>query len=356
MNKFISNDDAVGFPRDRRYFLKSLTAGITGGTLGMVTGRASAAVKKPPGKSRVSFVTGNDRRDIIYQVLKPFEKEIREGIRGKQVIIKPNCVIDYNPLCATHPDAMRGLLDFLKPMYNRQVIIGESTASPNGTMYCYEKYNYLPLANEYNVKLVDINLGPYTNEWILGSNGHPLDVKIIEAFQKPDNYIISLTRTKTHTGAIITLGVKNIVMAAPANFLPGHKDFIRNKQEKSKMHQGGYLGLNYNIFLIARKTRPQLSILDGVEGMEGNGPAKGTPVEHGIALASLDVIASDRVGVELMGMDFADIAYLQWCANAGLGQGNLDKIEIIGPDPKKYVIQYKPPDNIEKLLKWKDEG
>ena len=65
------------------------------------------AAQSGQSKSRVSFVAGNDRREMIYQTLKPFEKEIKDGIVGKQIVIKPNCVWHDNPLCATHPDAVR---------------------------------------------------------------------------------------------------------------------------------------------------------------------------------------------------------------------------------------------------------
>ena len=118
------------------------------------------------------------------------------------------------------------------------------------------------------------------------------------------------------------------------------------------MHQGTK-EINYNLFRIARKVHPQLAILDGLEGMEGNGPVRGTPVEHGVALASTDFIAVDRIGVELMGIDFNDVGYLTYCAQADMGQADRGKIEIIGPDPAAYKKTYKLHDKIEQQLQWK---
>ena len=64
-----------------------------------------------------------------------------------------------------------------------------------------------------------------------------------------------------------------------------------------------------------------LAVIDGFEGMEGNGPVGGTPIDHRVCVASPDWLAADRVAVELMGIDYAKVGYLNFCANAGLGQG-----------------------------------
>lgn len=331
---------------------------LSSGSAGLVIGSRTIAEKAfaaPPQtkKSRVSFVAGNDRREMIFQTLKPFEKEIEEGIQGKQIVIKPNFVWHGNPLCATHPDAIRGLLDFLKPLYNKTIIIGESTASPNGTLFCFDQYGYLPLEKEFDVKLVDLNLDSYSIEWILDDKKHPFDIKIIDTFLNQNNYVISLARMKTHDCVVGTLALKNVVMASPINVPKNHPDYIRNQHEKAKMHAGGANGINYNIFRIASRVRPRLSIIDGFVGMEGNGPNNGTPVEHGVALASFDVVSADRIGIDLMGINYSDVGYLQWCSKAGFGHGERSDIEIVGPDISPYRINYKLHDNIEWQLTWK---
>jgi hypothetical protein len=56
-----------------------------------------------------------------------------------------------------------------------------------------------------------------------------------------------------------------------------------------------------------------------------------------------------------MGVPWENIGYLQWCATAGLGQGDRSKIKIIGPDPARYVKEYKLHDNIAWQLTWKDD-
>ena len=334
--------------RSRRGFIRSILIGSACAAFDSITSGTSVAAPGDPGESAVSFVTGNDRRDMMYQVLKPLERKIKEGIRGKQVIVKCN-LVGPDILCAPHVDAVRGVLDFLKPIYKKKVILGDSTGriypGPMGTFKHFEIHNYLTLPDEYKMKLVDLNDLPTKVQWILDDNCHPSPVNIIDTFLDPKNYIISLTRFKTHgKGVVVTLGVKNIVMGSPISHYRQKKAAGRN--EKVFMHSGGHQNLNFNMFLIAQKVHSDLSVLDGYEGMEGNGPTLGTPVEHGVAVAGTDWIAVDRIGTELMGVDFNDVLYNSFCAQAGMGQSDRSKIRIIGPDPADYVVHYRMHDNI----------
>ena len=86
--------------------------------------------------------------------------------------------------------------------------------------------------------------------------------------------------------------------------------------------------------------------------MEGNGPISGTAVDHRVCVVSTDWFAADRVGVELMGVDFAKVGYLNYCAQTGLGNPDLSKIEIIGESLSNHIKHYKLSDNIDKQLIW----
>jgi uncharacterized protein (DUF362 family) len=336
---------------ERRSFLGGLLTGTAGTAFGtLISGAPAGAKTQTEETSVVSFTTGNDRRELVHQTLEPLERDIRRAVKGKQVVIKPNLVGNDQPLCATHPDAIRGVLDFLKPFYKRTVLIAESTGrrynNKSGTFNHFELYNYPPLEREYNAKLVDLNTRPTITEWVVGAEGRPLDIRTIDIFQDPDAYIISLCRLKTHNALVVTLSAKNVLFASPIN------DDIRH--EKQRMHSVGTRNLNFNVFLLARKIQPDLAVIDGFEGMEGNGPTKGTPVDHRVALASADFVAADRVGCMLMGVDFGDVGYLTYCANAGLGRGDLSAIHIIGPDPAPHVIPYALHENIAQQLEWKN--
>ena len=115
----------------------------------------------------------------------------------------------------------------------------------------------------------------------------------------PDAYIICASILKTHNAQVATMSVKNMVLGAP---LAAPPKVTPRWSDKRKYHVGMRM-MQVNMMLTARKLRPfwGAAVIDGYEGMEGNGPHQGTPVPHRIAMASTDYIAADRVGVEAMG-------------------------------------------------------
>ena len=76
--------------------------------------------------------------------------------------------------------------------------------------------------------------------------------------------------------------------------------------------------------------------------MEGNGPTDGTPIDTRIALASLDPLAMDCLGTKIMGFDPTQILYLSSMNEAGMGQGDLDKINVLGANLTDCLYKFKP--------------
>ena len=108
------------------------------------------------------------------------------------------------------------------------------------------------------------------------------------------------------------------------------------------------------MMLTAQKMRPYfgVALIDGYEGMEGNGPASGTPVPSRVAIASTDFVAADRVGVETMGIDAKWLGYLLFCWQSGLGQYDLEKIDIAGETIASVRRAYRLHNDIERELQW----
>lgn len=290
----------------------------------------------PPAK--VSLIKGNDRRDIVYQALEKIEDEVLASIGGKNILIKPNFVITTRQLAATHVDAVRGILDFLRPHYKNQIIVGESTISREGTFDGFKNYGYLALEKEYNVKLIDLNHQSWQYRYVFGRGHRPTPIRIISTFLDPDLYIISVAKMKTHDRVLTTLSLKNVLLGAPLN------DYKKN--DKGLMHAEYNFSrkslLNYNMFHLAQEIYPDLGVIDGFIAMEGNGPTGGTPVDTRLALASLDPLAMDTLATKLMGFDPTKIMYLAAFAEAGMGQGDLDKLEVLGTPPKQCQHHFKP--------------
>jgi len=311
--------------------------------------------KAPTAESRssVAFTTGTERRQMLFEVMKPFQNEIKAGLKNKQLIIKPNMVVTNMPLCATAPDALRALLEFIKPMYKGQIIIAESSSSVNSADG-FKNYGYLDLAKEFDLKFFDMNTESVgTPVYILDRDMHLDKIQASNLLTDPKNYVISLSRLKTHNTVVMTGAIKNLAMAAPLN--PGAVNGARAISYKRNMHSGGSRFLHYNMFIMTPYVKADFSIIDGLEGMEGNGPINGTKVDHKIAMASFDPVAMDSMAARLMGIPLEQVGYLNYLAAAGMGNIDRNKIDIIGSqDPDKSIITYKLAPNIKSQLEWMD--
>lgn len=345
---------------NRRDILKGIGWGIAGVTLGEKTfgfagniaGSGKSAAGKQPKKqlykkvtkpARVSLIKGNDRQRIVYQSLKMLEDEVIASIGDKQILIKPNMVVTNNPLCATHADAVRAILEFLKPHYKKQIIIGESVVWTN-TFDGYKNYGYLPLEREYNVKLVDLNRDSFQYRYVLGADNRPLPVRIISTFLDPNVYVISAARMKTHDRVLVTLSLKNVLLGCPMN------DYKNN--DKPLLHPGPRAVnsiCHYNMFRLAQEVYPDLAVIDGFVGMEGNGPIRGTPFDSRVAIASLDALAADTVATRVMGFDPQRILYLSAMAEAGMGQADIEKINILGTPLNQCLYHFRPEEQMRQI-------
>jgi uncharacterized protein (DUF362 family) len=276
--------------------------------------------------SRLSLVRGQDRREIVYQSLKLIEDDVWAAIdRKKRVLIKPNMAVDKNPLAITHVDATRAVLEFLRPRCRKPIVVAESGVLNTGDGF--RNNGYPALEKEYGVKVIDLNADPvFVGGYVVDRDHIPRAIRIYSDFVDPDVCVISLARMKTHDTVLVTLSLKNMLMAAPVN------DY--KTSDKGILH-GGVKSIDdvmhYNLFHLAeRGVWPELAVIDGFESMEGHGPAWGTPLATHLALASADPLAADIVGTTIMGFDPGRILYLKAMADAGMGQGDLGQINIVG--------------------------
>jgi len=351
---------------NRRDFLRtSLIGGAAIAWLNPVK-TISSVVTQENQRTQVSVISGSDRADMAYRALQPFAKQIRRSIGNRRVVLKVNNVLIYVPLACTYVGTLEGILEFLKSIGKlRNVIIAESSAS-GSTLEGFDNYGYYRLTSEYPVKLIDLDNEPFETLYVIDEKDfRPHLVRVSRVILDKDSYVISVARMKTHNTVGATLSLKNIVFGAPIKdkgftlysedkrFSPLAKESKPGSVSyKRLLHGSGFHAVNYNIASLAQKLHPHLAIIDGYEGMEGNGPTLGTAVDHRICVASTDWLAADRVGVELMGIDFSRIGYLNYCSQMGLGVADLSKIEITGENLKDHIKPYKLSDNFEKQWVW----
>jgi uncharacterized protein (DUF362 family) len=346
----------------RRRFLKNSMLGGLGLAHGLrLSGVARAQNNTPPIPSppavtappaRVALTTGNNRADNTFRALRTFEKEIARAIGNKLVILKPNNVSIGKPLCATHADHLEGILEFLKSIRKTNVVIAESPAD-GSALEAFGNYGYSRLVGKYGVKLVELDNTVVDTVFCMDqSDLRPHPCRVSRMMLDPNNFIISAAMLKTHFFTVATLSLKNVVVAAAVKE-PGPKPGGEmDRANRFLMHGGGVRGIHYNLAALAPRLHPHLAVIDGFEGMEGEGPVDGTPVDHRICVVSTDWLAADTVGAELMGLGIGKVGHLAYAAQAGLGQADLGRIEILGPALKDHIKIYKLPANVERLLSW----
>jgi uncharacterized protein (DUF362 family) len=294
--------------------------------------------------ARVSLVKGDNRYAIVRRSLELIKDEILDSIGNKKVLIKPNIVLADCAACVTHVDAMRAVLDVITPVVKSPILIAES--SVHNTMEGFRYNNYLRLEKEYNARIADLNTDGFQYRYVLGLDNKPSRIRIVNTLLDPDLYVISVARMKTHNYVFVTLSIKNVIMASPLN------DYKVN--DKGLMHQASPARhdlLHYNMFHIGQEVFPDLAVIDGFVGIEGNGPAWGSPIASHVALASRDAVAADITATRVMGFDPLTVNYLNAMAAAGMGQGKSDKIQLLGSPLEQCITKYKPNERMAELYK-----
>jgi uncharacterized protein (DUF362 family) len=305
-------------------------------------------------RSTVSLVRGENRRKLIFDSLMAIDAEIRPALkRKKYVLIKVNLTSVDVQIASTHPDMVRGILDYLGPRFRGPVMIAE--AASNDTMVAFDNFKYDQLVSEFRsqkVSLVDFNMeGKYVLTPTIDSDVHITPCRIAARLVDPDAFVICAAIPKTHGSMVFTAAVKNMAMGAPlrspAKVTPAWSD-------KRRVHVRGYQQHHLNLMMVSQRLAPNwdLAVLDGYETMEGAGPINGEAVPHRIAIASKDYVAADRVAVETMGIDRNLVGYLQYCEAVGLGNYDLGKIDVRGETIAAVKRSYKMSPNFDNIINW----
>jgi uncharacterized protein (DUF362 family)/Pyruvate/2-oxoacid:ferredoxin oxidoreductase delta subunit len=241
---------------------------------------------------------------------------------GSRVLLKPNLLTAYPPERAvtTHPAVVAAVVRLLKDQGAR-VYIGDSPGIETVKSFAnYERVlkmsGIAQVAKRYGVECITFK------EPVLlpKREGHLFkELRVAEEVLKMDA-IVNLPKFKTHVQMYLTLAVKNMF-----GCVIGH--------EKARWHF--HAGRDYAHFArmlveLYDSVRPVLNILDGVIGMEGDGPSAGKARDIGLIMASADGVALDRVACEIVGGDTKYFFTLEEAKKINCGETALSQIEIAG--------------------------
>lgn len=238
-------------------------------------------------------------------------RELLEGIgyfpSKSRIVIKPNLVAPVPPErgVITHPLVIEALIRYLKEFNPSDIVILESSSVAQNTKQVFEMTGYKEMAQRLGVEILDVEDVVKRNvPWHYGT------IQIPEMIFTHE--YINVAKMKTHIGAKVSLGMKN------------QKGLISNI-DKKKFH------LKYNLTeAIGRLTeivKPDLTIIDGIIALEGDGPGgAGIPVKMETLIAGKDIIEVDNAGIYAMGFEKGEVDYIPPC-DFNVCYGDIDNVK-----------------------------
>jgi len=228
-------------------------------------------------------------------------------IRGKSVLLKPNLVEPTvtAPHVNTHPAFVRAVVEVFRRWDAREVFVAEGQGHCRDTTFVLEQSGLEQVLDDDKIAFVDLNYDDvYSATNRLGFT--KLSKLYLPQSLRRADFIVSLPKMKTHHWAGVTLSMKNFF-----GVMPG----VCYGWPKNVLH---HAGINQSILDINATVRPHLAIVDGIIGMEGDGPIMGTPRPAHVVVMGTNLPAVDATCARLMGFDPLRIQYLH-AASGTLG-------------------------------------
>jgi uncharacterized protein (DUF362 family) len=321
----------------RRFLLRAAELGLATGAVGLGIGAILERIPRspwdikvfpPPGRATVAVLKAASYSGDLEQTVMEGLRLVGADVAGKSVLLKPNMVeFDPSSVINTDPRLVAATVAVMKRMGARSVTVAEGPGHRRDTQYIVAKSGLRDLLRDVDAPFVDLNIAaltrvPIRSNWTqLGELWLPSDV--VDA-----DIVVSMPKMKTHHWGGVTLSLKNMFGTMPGRIYGWPKNVLH------------FAGLHDSILDVASTVHPDIAIVDGIVGMEGDGPIKGTPIMAGHLVFGRDPVAVDATAARLMGIDPARVDYI---ADAGrfLGQARPELITQVGEDPDRSATPFK---------------
>jgi len=288
--------------------------------------------------STVSLLKYNTyNRDEIFEAINHSLENISfnpSDIAGCRIAIKPNLLTAASPESGvtTHPEFFRAVVHFIKEHKGIPVLV-ESPAFFRLDKVL-KKCGYDDVIIEEKIIIAD------TGKTSIIRNENGVKYKSFNVAEDivTSDFIFNLPKLKTHSLTYFTGAVKNLF--GTIHGLEKSKWHFKTENEREFM---SFLLDLYGAFTYSKKDRI-ISIMDGIIGLEGEGPGKsGKPVLSKAVIAGKDAIAVDAVAVTIAGLDINKTTLCLEGEKRGLGTASLKNINIIGSSFHDFENHFIPP-------------
>ena len=247
--------------------------------------------------------------------------------KGEKVLLKVNCLMKRKPdeATTTHPHVVKALCEILIA-YGAEVIIGDSPGGPFNEMLLsgvYKSTGMEAVAHETGAKL-NANTNSFEKH---NPKGLILKKYLATDMLNDVDKVISVSKLKTHGMMTFTGAVKNMFGTIPG--------IVKAEYHLNMPAQDTFADALLDICIGAN---PVLSFMDGIIGMEGEGPSAGIPRKLGVLLASDNPYILDKAACSIISLNFANVPTIKRSIERNLCAADLSDIEFCGNPLSDFII------------------
>ena len=261
-------------------------------------------------------------------------------------MLKPN-LIEYRTTQPIHTDArvVRAAIAAFGLLGAADVTVAEGPGHRRDTDFLLAASGLGEACRDAGVRFVDLNLDTTTTRPIPGRRLSGLERFHLPRTITDADYVVSMPKMKCHHLVGVTVSLKNVFGMLPGAVYGWPKNFFH------------WQGVPGSILDANRTVAPDLAIVDGVVGMEGDGPLNGTAVASGVVVVGADLASVDATCCRLMGLVPERVAYLVHAA-AIHGPIHTAGIRVVGPPLASIVRPFRPATSFPELAdgRWPREA
>lgn len=286
---------------NRREFLSTIVAGcvgLVGGCTGIMG--SGCSLEERTADTFVAKVGGYDAD--ISSVIGAGLQELgvaKSEIEGKRILLKPNFVESHRGATHinTHPLVIRAAVEAFRRYGAADIIVAEGPGHCRDTHLILEDTGLIDVLGSERITFKDLNQDSWFTTPNVGGKTKLKHLVLPETLKQVD-WIVSMPKLKTHHWAGVTLSMKNLFGVMPGIFYGWPKNVLH------------WEGVTQSIIDINATVRAHFAIVDGIVGMEGDGPIAGKPKHAGVVVMGRNLVAVDATCARIMGINPRKVAYL----------------------------------------------
>lgn len=283
-----------------------------------------------PDRSAVGIFAAEGYTPALADVMHRGMRELLPSLQGKRVLLKPNMVeFERDTTINTNALVVASAADAALRLGAREVIVAEGPGHRRDVEYLLGVTGLFEHLQDRRLTFVDLNHDDVVwtplKSHFTGFSELALPASLVAA-----DVVISMPKLKTHHWAVLTCGMKNLFGTVPGSVYGWPKNVLH------------VAGIENSILDLAATIQPHFTIVDGIVGMEGDGPIMGTARHVGALIMGQDVVAVDATCARLMGVDPTRVRYL---ADAGRFLGHIDErvIDMRGEPMARFATTFALP-------------